>query len=323
MAKFTATEKYIEMNTFTTPAIESTYKARDVEETIDIYFYRPLGFWIARACQSLGITPNVVTIVSIFIGVAGGHLLYYRDFLTNVWGIALWIIADTLDSVDGQLARMTNHRSKIGRILDGLGGNIMFLSIYLHLFARMVETYPNVAWPLLLVLTLAGGISHSLQSSLADYYRNAYLKFVVDPTKSELDQSDQVRSEYRSTSFARNPLKKILLRVYLNYTVQQEALSKTFQTLRKRVEQEFGTNIPSWFSDEYRRLNKPLMKYYAALTTNTRMIVMSICVLADVVPVYFVTEIVGINLVMILVTMHQEQLSARLIEMVDEQKVVA
>src|SRR3972149_3529208 len=113
--------------------IASTYKAHDVEETIDVYFYRPLGYLVARVCIPLGITPNAVTIISIFIGVAGGHLLYYRDFALNAWGIALWVAADTLDSADGQLARMTGHRSKLGRILDGLGGNIMFVSIYLHL----------------------------------------------------------------------------------------------------------------------------------------------------------------------------------------------
>lgn len=303
--------------------IESTYKAVDVEETIDIYFYRPLGYGIARACQALGITPNVVTIVSIFIGVTGGHLLYYRDFATNVWGIVLWIIADTLDSVDGQLARMTNHKSRIGRILDGLGGNIMFLSIYLHLFARMVVSYPDIGWLWLLGVVLLGGMSHSVQSSLADYYRNAYLKFVVDPSKSELEAAADVRTEFESFRFTDHPIKKVLLRIYLNYTTQQETFSPKFQALRKRVTLEFGQNVPEWFRNEYRSMNKPLMKYYAILTTNTRMIVMSIAVLANVVPVYFGVEIVVINLIMVLVTMHQEKLSGVLLSMIDNQKVPA
>lgn len=302
--------------------IESTYKARDVEETIDIYFYRPIGYVIAKACQALGITPNIVTIVSIFIGVYGGHLLYFRDFTTNLWGIILWVIADTLDSVDGQLARMTNHKSKIGRILDGFGGNIMFVSIYLHLFARMVVTY-DIAWPWLSLFVLAGGISHSLQSSLADYYRNAYLKFVIDPAKSELEGADEVRSEYNAIRFSSNPVKKFLMRVYLNYTVQQESLSKNFQKLRKKAAAEFGQNFPSWFSDEYRRMNKPLMKYYAVLTTNTRMIVMSIAVLIDFVPLYFITEIIIINIIMIAVTMHQEKQSAELYAQIDGRKAGA
>jgi hypothetical protein len=300
--------------------IESTYKAVDVEETIDIYFYRPIGYGIAKMCRALGITPNAVTIVSIFIGVAGGHLMFYRDVVTNLWAIALWIIADTLDSVDGQLARMTDHKSKIGRILDGLGGNIMFMSIYLHLFARMVVSYDAVAWPWLLLVVLAGGASHSLQSSLADYYRNAYLKFVVDPTKSELEGADELRQEYEAITFARNPVRKILMRTYLNYTVQQESLSKNFQALRKLVALRFGQNVPQWFRDEYRVLNKPLMKYYAILTTNTRMIVMAIAILIDIVPLYFVAEIIVINLIMVFVTAHQERLSAGLIVLVNERK---
>jgi hypothetical protein len=302
--------------------IEATYKARDVEETIDIYFYRPLGYAVAVGCRALGITPNIVTIVSILIGVAGGHLLYYRDVVLNIWGVLLWIVADTLDSVDGQLARMTDHKSRFGRILDGLGGNIIFLSIYLHLFARMVVT-TGVWWPLLFLFVIASGISHSVQSALADYYRNAYIKFVVDPAKSELDTSVEIREELRTTSFRKNPIRKIMLRVYLNYTVEQEAFSRNFQMLRKRVDREFGTEIPSWFADRYRALNRPLMKYYAILTTNIRMIILACCVVLGVVPLFFVIEIVGINLVMIAVTMHQEKLSAGLLGEIDEHLVPA
>ncbi|HLX11906.1 MAG TPA: CDP-alcohol phosphatidyltransferase family protein [Bacteroidota bacterium] len=291
--------------------IESTYKSIDVEETIDIYFYRPVGYYIARVCQALGITPNVVTIVSIVIGAYGGHLLYFRDVTTNAWGIFLWVVADTLDSVDGQLARMTDHKSKFGRILDGFGGNIIFTSIYLHLAARIIAS-GHSAWFILLVL--AGGLSHSIQSALADYYRNAYLKFVVDPKKSELDRSRDVRKELAETSFAKNPIRKLFLKMYLNYTVEQETFSKNFQRLRDKVEELFGEKIPDWFRDAYRNSNKPLMKYYAILTTNTRMIALSICVLLDQPIAYFFVEIVLINLVMVWVTRKQENISAELLE---------
>lgn len=297
--------------------IASTYKAREVEETIDVYFYRPLGYVIAKACRASGVTPNVVTVVSIIIGVFGGHLLYYKDFAINALGFGLWVVADTLDSVDGQLARMTDHESKIGRILDGFGGNLVFLSIYLHLFARMVNTFPDIQWPFLFLLVLAGGVSHSLQSSLADYYRNAYLTFVVESSKSGLDSAEEVRREYEAILLADHPVRKFLMRVYLNYTIQQESLSRNFQKLRKRAAAEFGRNIPDWFRDEYRRMNRPLMKYYAVLTTNTRMIIMAVCVLTDHVPWYFAGEVLGINLVMVLVTMYQERLSAELCDQID------
>ena len=301
--------------------IDSTYKARDVEETIDLYFYRPLGYAVAHFCRNLRITPNVVTIISIVIGVAGGHLMFYRDIALNAWGFTLWVIADLLDSADGQLARMTNNKSKFGRILDGVAGNIIFLSIYLHLLVRMVVSGGSPY--LYFILVALGGISHSIQSALADYYRNAYMKFVVDPTKSELDNSENIRIEYRATSFVRNPVRKIMLRFYLNYTVEQEAFSKNFQALRKRVEKQYGIAIPGWLSEECRRLNKPLMKYYAILTTNTRMIIMALCVILDQVPLYFLIEVLGINLVMVIVTWHQERLSARLLGQIHERTVTA
>ncbi len=302
--------------------IESTYKSRDVEETIDLYFYRPVGYVIANICRALRVTPNAVTIVSILIGVTGGHLLFYRSVMLNVWGFVLWVIADTLDSVDGQLARMTNHKSKFGRILDGLGGNIIFLSIYLHLLARMVDSY-DVPWLLLFLVVLAGGISHSIQSALADYYRNAYLKYVVDSTKSELDDSVSIRREFEATSFAKHPIRKILLRIYLNYTVEQEAFSKNFQRLRRLIRDRFADAVPSWFSSEYRTLNKPLLKYYSVLTTNIRMILMATCVIADLVPLYFALEIVAINFVMVFVTMRQESISAFLLRRIENHRAGA
>ena len=300
--------------------IESTYKAVDVEETIDIYFYRPLGYGIAKACQALRMTPNVVTIVSIFIGVAAGRLFYYQDIALNAWGILCWVIADLLDSVDGQLARMTDHKSKFGRILDGFGGNIIFTSIYLHLGARLVNS--GYSWWIFLAV-VGGAFSHSVQSALADYYRNAYLKFVIDPKKSELDRSEEIRQEYLATSFANSPMRKFLLFIYLNYTVEQETFSKNFQKLRTRVEEKFGDAIPGWFRDEYRRLNKPLMKYYAILTTNTRMIVLSICVLVGQPVWYLFTEIVIINIVMIAVTRRQENISAGLVGEIESHPAVA
>jgi hypothetical protein len=190
------------------------------------------------------------------------------------------------------------------------------MSMYLHLFARMTETY-DVAAGWLFGLVLAGGVSHSLQSSLADYYRNAYLRYVIDPTKSELETAADVRREFEAVSWGSQPVKKFLLRVYLNYTHQQEALSRNFQRLRAVVSSRFGQRIPSWFSEEYRARNKPLMKYYAVLTTNTRMFVMAAAVLADMVPLYFWTEVVAINLVMVLTTIRQERISAELRRMVE------
>ncbi|MFI5252355.1 MAG: CDP-alcohol phosphatidyltransferase family protein [Bacteroidota bacterium] len=300
--------------------IESTLKPRDVEETLDIYFYRPLGYFVARAGKTLRLSPNAVTIISIFIGVAAGHLFYYRDIVINLWGIVLWVIADILDSADGQLARMTNTKSRFGRVLDGFATNIIFLSMYTHLFLRMLGMGYSPWWG---VLVLAGGVSHSLQSSMADYYRNAYLKFVIDPEKSELHRASDLRADYEAAGSHAHPFKKFLGWVYLDYTERQEKLTKNFQKLRNRVESNYHNQLPDWFREEYRRYNRPLLKYYAILTTNTRMIAMSICVLIGQPLAYFFVEAGAINIVMIVLSIYQERVSWKLTREVEAHGAVA
>ena len=49
---------------------KDTLKSMDTEETIDLCFYRPIGYMWAVLCAKLGIKPNAITIASIFIGVA-------------------------------------------------------------------------------------------------------------------------------------------------------------------------------------------------------------------------------------------------------------
>ena len=98
---------------------QASLKSADTEEFIDIHFYSPLGYLWALFFKKLGISPNAITIASIFLGVGAGVCFYFDDIVTNIIGIFLLIWADTYDSADGQLARLTGQKSEIGRILDG------------------------------------------------------------------------------------------------------------------------------------------------------------------------------------------------------------
>ena len=64
--------------TKSTPSLESTLKSLDTEEFIDIHFYRPIGYQWALFFNKLGVSPNSITIASIFIGIAAGPR-YQRD----------------------------------------------------------------------------------------------------------------------------------------------------------------------------------------------------------------------------------------------------
>ena len=93
--------------TKSTPSLESTLKSLDTEEFIDIHFYRPIGYQWALFFNKLGVSPNSITIASIFIGIAAGICFYFQSLAINVIGMLLLIWANSYDSADGQLARMT------------------------------------------------------------------------------------------------------------------------------------------------------------------------------------------------------------------------
>ncbi len=289
---------------------ESTYKDRDTEETIDIYFYRPIGFSLAHTARFLGLTPNAVTMLSGLVGIFGAHLLYYPSMRLTVAGILLLIFSDALDSADGQLARLTGTKSHFGRILDGLAGNLVFLSVYVNLCLRYLgQDNFNV----ILSLALAAAVCHSFQSALADYFRNGYLYFVRGPASGELDSSDEARAEYEALGWGGNIFRKLSMLLYRGHTNQQELMARRFTQLRSTSRSYFGDRVPSQFRREYGELSKPLIKYYNILTINTRMIALFIAALAKMPWLYFVFELTVMNAIFLYVIVRQERISGRLL----------
>ncbi|MFZ6032660.1 MULTISPECIES: CDP-alcohol phosphatidyltransferase family protein [unclassified Melioribacter] len=296
--------------------IESTYKSTDTEEFLDKIFYRRVGYAMALASKSLGLTPNNVTFISVIFGVVAGNLFYYQDITLNIIGVIFLIIAEALDGADGQLARMTNTYSRYGRIFDGVAGNLWFISIYLHMSARFII---EGGTPFILLIALISGISHSFQSAMADYYRIFYLYFTQNKNK-DIDDLSEVKETYSRLSWINAPFKKFLLRVYINYIRQQHILAKNVRSLYRYVEDSFNGIAPQWFKEEYRNLNKPMIKYQNILTTNTRMIVLFISVFWGNILYYFLFELIVLNLVLIYFVIKEEKIHKYLFEFVKGKK---
>jgi phosphatidylglycerophosphate synthase len=292
-----------------TPGVGATYKAREVEETFDVWFYRPLGYQIARAAWRLGLTPNAVTAMGGLLGILAGHFFLYRGWVPSVRGIALLVASEAFDSADGQLARLSGQYSKLGRILDGLSSNLVFASIYLHLAIRIAGELGTLT---AIGLILVAAVSHSMQSSVADYYRNAFL-YLGGVGRAELDEASLVEADYRALSWLRDLAHKLVLRLYLNYTRQQEMLTHSFRALRREVAASYPEARPAWLAKAYRETNRPLLKYYNILTTNTRMFVLGVAVCTDRPLLYLGFEIVFLNALLVWVSSVQNRNNERLL----------
>ena len=292
-------------------AVEATYKGREVEGILDLYFYRPIGFRLAQFFRKMAVTPARVTLLAALFGIIAGHLFYYRDLRTNVVGMVLLVCANALDNADGQLARLTHRESREGRIIDSVADHMVFVSIYVHLTLRYLIAGSS---PAICFLALAAGISHALQGAAADYYRSTYLYFVTSRARQGLDSTSTLQSDYQELSWRSKPWNKFLLALYLNFTRQQEMLAPHLKKLRDTTSQQFDGEIPNWLSTRYRNLAGPMFKWWGFLMTNSRMFVLFALLFIGQPIYYFWFELIPLNFLFIYLIIRQENMSESLLE---------
>jgi len=283
-------------------AIEETYKLPEAEGVLDLYFYRKVGFQLARFFARLRVSPISVTVLGGVFGVVAGHLYYYRDLRINIVGIALHILANALDNADGQLARMTGKGSREGRIIDSVVDHLIFGSVYFHLTLRCMA---EGASPTVILLAIAAAVCHALQGGAADYFRNGFLYFTKARSAVQFDSYADLGAEYQIIDWRAEPLKKFLLWLCLNFTRQQEMVMPDLNRLRTAVDREFPEQIPDWLQIRYRDYARPMFKWWGFLMANTRMMVLFVLLLVDQPVWFFWLQLTVFNLLFLVLLVRQ------------------
>lgn len=286
-------------------------KSSDTEEGIDLAFYRPIGYAWARISMKLGITPNVLTVIGIIIGLSAAGLFYPNVLWINACGMLLLVLANTFDSADGQLARLTHQYSRTGRILDGLCGDLWFGAIYIAIcfremhYSEFFGAHPLLIW----ILAIVTGICHAKQASMADYYRQFHLYMLKGQAGSELENCDELRARLRKMSWKKQFFAKLALYVYANYTANQEVMTPSMQQLRRSLRKRYrDADLPRSFCSRFRALSLPLMKYTNILSFNWRVIVLFVSLLAGQPWLYFVAELTLGNALLVYMMYRHEKI---------------
>ena len=276
--------------------LQASFKSSDTEEWLDVHFTRPIGLVFALFWNKLGVHPNVITILSIFLGVGAGWMFHYTDLQHNIWGVILLMFANFCDSTDGQMARLTGKKTLIGRMLDGFSGDVWFFAIYAAIAWRLMDEFIPFtddqwgpwSWALCAV---AGFIFHSRQSSLADYYRQIHLFFLKGKEGSELDNYEQQRRVYEQYKKEGNLVGQLFFYNYANYCHSQEQRTPAFQAFFKKFKEDATQEDASVIRLQFLEGSRPLMPYTNILTFNTRAIVVYLSCLFNQPWIYPVFEI--------------------------------
>ena len=303
-----------------TQGYRDSLKSLDTEEHIDLYFYRPLGFAWAKLAAKLGATPNVITVASIFLGIGAGVAFYFNNIWINIAGMLLLIWANSFDSADGQLARLTHQYSRLGRILDGMAGDLWFASIYVAICLRenyTSEFFMDHPW-LIWVIAIVTGICHATQAAMADYYRQFHLFFLKGESGSELEKSENLDDTLKSLSWKKDFWRKLTLTFYTGYTRNQERRTPAMQALRQELSEKWPGEIPMSFRRAFRRASLPLMKYTNILSFNWRSIALFVAIFAQMPWLYFAFELVVLNILLIYMVCRHEAICRKLLKEVKD-----
>lgn len=306
-----------------TTSAESRFgKSNDTEEWLDTVWTRPIGYMWARLFQCLGVHPNTVTVLSMIIGAASAYFFMQPSYRIDGWhglcmnitGILLLAWANFYDSADGQLARMTGKKTRLGRILDGASSDVWYIPIYTALLFRCYNHHDmEFAWlgiedndtnaliygaVIFLAAAYSGLACHAGQCRVADYYRQIHLWFIKGEVGSELDTYEEQKRIYAETPWKGNLVWKFFLRTYVSYTKAQEAKTPEFQALRQRFRQQYGNDaasLPQELRNEFREKSLPLLKWTNILTFNTRAIALYTACLIDMPWLYLAFEIIVLS----------------------------
>ena len=156
------------------------FKAYEIEELVDVYFFRRCGILVAHAARAARLSPNLVSVLAGVIGGIGGALLA-SDRLALA-GVACLFLYGIFDSADGQLARMTGETSELGRMLDGVAGYVAHTTAYLGIVVGVISR--GGSWRIL-GWAVAAGLFSAIHAQMYDYHRSTYTAVAIKGVPSQ------------------------------------------------------------------------------------------------------------------------------------------
>ncbi|RMH07023.1 MAG: CDP-alcohol phosphatidyltransferase family protein [Nitrospirae bacterium] len=97
---------------------------------VDRYVNRKLSALLTRGFIWLGLSPNVVTILSMIVGLLGAWMFAAGSYQLGILGALLFQLSVIIDCCDGEVARLTFAESKFGQELDLIADNFVHMAIF-------------------------------------------------------------------------------------------------------------------------------------------------------------------------------------------------
>jgi len=197
-----------------------------VEEPVDVWIHRPLAYVLSKILYPTPISPNLVTMISIVFGVAGGAAFVGHQMLLG--GVCIFLSA-IFDCADGQLARMRGTSSAFGRMLDGVADLVVSVAAVGGAIWVIWSKFHSPLWVgvLALGLAVATAVTGSFHTGMYDHYKNVYLRF-LSPTFKEGEDYETALERFQGRNDHSFLARYIAWPIYLFYVKSQADYRKKF-----------------------------------------------------------------------------------------------
>jgi len=275
-----------------TSEFKRSLKTIDSEEVLDLVIFRPISFVLVKIIYPTNITPNQISIVALIFGILTGILYGYATPVFFIFASASFFICNTLDCMDGQLARLKKNGTKIGRVIDGFIDYITSISVFLGIGIAMTIITGDALYSW--ILTIGAGISKALQNMFFDHYRNMYLEYVYHKTSSLEEEIEEYSAEKeRLKKISGHHIEKLLISLYLAYSNFQKNSTNHIQL--------------EVSSDDYKSKNKLLIRLWSWIGSTTHMVVLIIFSIMNRIDLYLIFSLTLGNLIFVILLIWQKR----------------
>jgi hypothetical protein len=198
------------------------------DKFLDLSDYgRPFGKWLANSLKNTRFTPIHVTLLFGITGLIAMYCILNENYL---WAGVFIILKSGIDAADGELARLKNTPSYVGRYLDSVF-DIILNFLFLTTICYVSKTS---FW-----LTLIAFFCIQLQGTLYNYY------YVILRNKSVGGDTTSKVFEYKSPRALPGESQKSVDILFQIYTVVYGGFDKIIHAIDKDAYKV--KTFPNWF----------------------------------------------------------------------------
>ncbi len=237
-----------------------------IEDPSNLWLIHPISWRLLPVALKLNIHPNTVSLTGLACGaLAGWCYWHWREPGLVLAGFALMFAWHVFDGLDGKLARASGKATAFGRVIDGVCDYLAFILVLVPIALSLAD------WQSALVLALASGAAHALQSVWYETERDAWKRratgvFVTAP---------------------RPPMPAIAA----PYTLAETLITRGQVRMDKALADQPAL-LPA-----YLEATAPILRRLSILSANNRTLVIALACLAGNPKLYWYWELIGLSLV--------------------------